>query len=182
MQVFHNTRLARTWDEGGSTVESSHAGTPERRVRRRASPRHAWCSPPGVDVQDDRLEVEVVGWGIGFESWGIEYRVFMGDPSKDLQVWAQLDEFLKRAWVRADGVKLGISCTCVDSGGHCTSQVYRFTKLREQRRIFAIKGRGGPGVPQIGKPTRAGREKAVLFTLGVDALKTLLYSRFAGGG
>ncbi len=176
MQVFYNTRLALTWDEGGSTVEASML---ERRrgVYGEGLPLDVLVLTVGVDVQDDRLEAEVVGWGVGFESWGIEYKVFMGDPAKDLHVWTQLDEFLKKAWARADGVKLGISCTCVDSGGHCTSQVYRFTKLRQQRRVFAIKGRGGPGVPQIGKPTRANREKAVLFTLGVDALKTLLYAR-----
>ena len=33
----------------------------------------------GVDVQDDRFEVEVVGWGAGKESWGIRYQKIYGD-------------------------------------------------------------------------------------------------------
>lgn len=177
IQVFYNTRLAKTWDVGGATLE---AETLERRRSQYGDeglPIGVLVLTAGVDVQDDRLEVEVVGWGIGNESWGVQYRVFVGDPAKDPEVWQQLDDFLKGGWTREDGVRLGISCVCVDSGGHCTSQVYRFTRLREARRIFAIKGRGGAGVPQIGKPSRMGRERAVLFTLGVDSIKTLLFAR-----
>lgn len=47
----------------------------------------------GVDVQDDRFEVEVVGWGIGKESWGIRYQKIYGDMLKE-QVWQDLDNFL----------------------------------------------------------------------------------------
>lgn len=46
----------------------------------------------GVDVQDNRLEIEVVGWGYGYESYGVVYRDFPGDPGKE-DVWLQLDEF-----------------------------------------------------------------------------------------
>ncbi|MGO8841601.1 MAG: terminase gpA endonuclease subunit [Methyloceanibacter sp.] len=35
----------------------------------------------GVDVQDDRIEVELVGFGLGDESWSLDYRVLYGDPS-----------------------------------------------------------------------------------------------------
>ena len=49
----------------------------------------------GVDVQDNRLEVEVVGWGYGYESYGIIYRDFPGDPGKE-EVWLKLDAFLRK--------------------------------------------------------------------------------------
>jgi len=32
-------------------------------------------------VQDDRFEVEVVGWGEGTESWGVRYQKIFGDMS-----------------------------------------------------------------------------------------------------
>ena len=41
-----------------------------------------------------------------------------------------------------DGTGLMISCVCVDSGAF-TTEVYKFCKEREHRRIFAIKGKGG---------------------------------------
>ena len=46
----------------------------------------------GVDVQDDRFEVEIVGWGVGKESWGIRYQKIYGDMLKE-QVWEDLDAF-----------------------------------------------------------------------------------------
>ncbi len=35
----------------------------------------------GVDVQGDRIEVQVVGWDRDEEAWVIDYRVLWGDPS-----------------------------------------------------------------------------------------------------
>ena len=61
----------------------------------------------GVDVQDNRFEVEVVGWGSEWESWGIEYRVIMGNPSTQ-EAWDALDEYLLRRWRYGDGTELGM--------------------------------------------------------------------------
>ena len=47
----------------------------------------------GVDVQDDRLELEVLGFNEK-ERYGIIYKVLYGDPGAN-KVWNQLDEFLK---------------------------------------------------------------------------------------
>ena len=130
----------------------------------------------GVDTQDDRLECEVVGWGVGHESWGIEYRVFYGDPGLQ-EVWQALDDFLSKTWSYADGDKLGLSCTCIDSAGHFTDEVYRFCKSRARRNIFAIVGRGREGMPSVSKPSRNNRRHVVLFTLGVTTIKGVLFSR-----
>lgn len=130
----------------------------------------------GVDTQDDRLEAEVVGWGPGKESWGIEYRIFYGDPDKK-EVWDALDDFLSSYWKFRDGEEIGIACTCIDSGGHKTDSVYKFCKPRSRRNIFAIKGVGGMGRPSAGKPSRNNRKKVPLFSLGVDTIKGSLHSR-----
>ena len=130
----------------------------------------------GVDTQDDRLECEVVGWGVGHESWGIEYRVFYGDPGQK-EVWQALDDFLSQTWSYANGDKLGLSCTCIDSAGHFTDEVYRFCKSRTRRNIFAIVGRGREGMPSVSKPSRNNRRHVVLFTLGVTTIKGTLFSR-----
>ncbi len=131
----------------------------------------------GVDQQDDRLEVEVVGWGVGKESWGIQYEFFMGDPGQP-QVWEQLDQFLMKQWSYKDGRQLGITCTVVDSGdGNYTQEVYEFTKPREARHIYSGKGRGGLGVPYLSRPTKTNRVGATLFTIGVDAGKSSIMHR-----
>ena len=130
----------------------------------------------GVDTQDDRLECEVVGWGIGHESWGIEYRVFYGDPGQK-EVWQALDDFLSKTWSYSNGDKLGLACVCIDSAGHFTDEVYKYCKPRARRNIFAIIGRGREGMPSVSKPSRNNRRHVVLFTLGVNTIKGTLFSR-----
>lgn len=174
LKVWVNTALGESWEEPSETDGEELL---KRRERYNCEvPEKVLVLTAGVDVQDDRLEVEVVGWGIGKESWGIEYKIFYGDPGQEA-VWNQLDEYLQKEFKYADGTGLMISCVCVDSGGHFTTEVYKFCKEREHRRIFAIKGKGGDGVPFVGRVSRNNREKAALFTLGVDQGKQLLVSR-----
>ena len=130
----------------------------------------------GVDTQDNRLEAEVVGWGIGHESWGIEYRIFYGDPGLK-EVWQALDDFLSKKWSYANGEKIGISCVCIDSAGHHTDEVYKFCKPRVRRNIFPIVGRGQEGLPSVSKPSQNNRRHVVLFKLGVTTIKGTLFSR-----
>jgi len=130
----------------------------------------------GVDVQDDRLELEIVGWGRDEESWSIDYRTLYGDPSTP-QLWQDLDSILGQTFHTADGRDLGIRSACIDSGGHYTQAVYNFVRPREGRRIFAIKGMAGENRPIVSRPTRNNIGKIRLFTVGVDAAKELIFSR-----
>ncbi|MEA3227281.1 MAG: terminase gpA endonuclease subunit [Planctomycetota bacterium] len=130
----------------------------------------------GVDVQDDRLEYEVVGWGRGSESWGIQAGVLWGDPEQP-DVWAELDVLLGRQWLKEDGIALAIRRTAIDAMGHKTDSVYRYCKPRMKLGVFAIQGKGGPGHPLVGKPKANNRYGAQLFPLGVDGAKTTLMGR-----
>ena len=78
---------------------------------------------------------------------------------------------------KKDGTALYLIAACMDSGGHHADKVYRFCKDRWDRRILAIKGRGGAEVPYISNPTTNNRVKVPLFIIGVDAGKALLYQR-----
>lgn len=93
----------------------------------------------GIDTQDDRFELEVVGWGRDEESWSIAYDVIQGDLETP-EPWQRLDQYLKQIWRRADGRGFTIMAACMDSGGHHTQKVYEFCKERLGRRIWAIKG------------------------------------------
>lgn len=165
LKTWVNTSLGESWEEKSDTDASL---VMKRREQYMAQvPDEVLLLTCGVDVQDDRLELEVVGWSHGKESWGIEYQVFIGDTSQE-PVWKQLDRYLQKEFTYADGAGIHITSTCIDSGGHRTSEVYKFCRAREHRRIFAVKGRGGEGIPFIGKPSRNNRENAALFVLGVD--------------
>lgn len=177
MKVWTNTEMGQTWEEDGETIED------EELIKRRENynceiPADVLYLTAGVDTQDDRFEVEVVGWGPEYESWGIKFAALYGDTGNMQDpVWGNLDAFLSQSFEKPDGSKLKIIVTCMDSGGHRTNQVYKFCKARFNRRIFAIKGSNDSAAAYIQKPTKNNREQAYLFTIGVDTGKSWLMDR-----
>lgn len=174
LQVIWNTVFGESWEDRGEQMEEDEL------IKRQEEypaelPDGVLLLTAGVDVQDDRLEYEIVGWGHGHESWGIEYGVIIGKPD-DPQTMQQLDDILNRVWRFADGRGLKVACACIDSGGHFTSEIYKYTKQREHRRIIAVKGQGGPGIPLIHKFSRNNKENALVVLLGVDDGKSRIYS------
>src|SRR5699024_9242134 len=123
-----------------------------------------------VDVQDNRLEYEIVGWGAGKKSWGIKYGVLMGDAGQK-EVGESLDNVLIATYQKQDGEVMQIMTTCIDSGGHFTSEVYAYCRKREMNRVWAIKGRGGSGEAFIQRPKTRNKAGAWLFNINVDAGK-----------
>lgn len=171
LQTFVNVSLAETWEEAGEAVDS-HA-IAQRREPYQKPPAEVLCVTAGVDVQDDRIEVELVGWGAAFESWGISYEVFYGDPGGTV-LWSQLDRYLQTHVEREDGVRLPVAASCVDSGGHYTQTVYDFVRNKIGRRVFAIKGVAGAGRPIVSRATKTNKGKVPLYPVGVDTAKELL--------
>lgn len=134
----------------------------------------------GVDVQDYRLELEVVGFGRDEESWSIAYEVFEGAPNTP-DPWKKLDDFLKQTFKRSDGRQFAIEAVCVDSGGHHTQRVYEFCKARIGRRVWAIKGesaRGGERNPvwPVRKTRRQSKTGFRPFLIGVNAAKDVIHA------
>jgi phage terminase large subunit GpA-like protein len=135
----------------------------------------------GGDVQDDRVELETIGWGHNEESWSIDHAVIEGDP-ESAELWKRVDEYLKRVWRRADGRGFAVSAACIDSGGHHTQKVYEFAKARLGRRIWAIKGesaRGGARSPVWPTKRPSSRTKSTFrpVIIGVNAAKDTIRNR-----
>ena len=178
LQAVTNTAFCRPWIVQGEVVDTSKAMS--RAEDYELAPDEVLVITAGVDVQDDRLECEVVGWKDGEESWQIDYTVIHGDTS-DPKTWANLDKYLNQEFELESGRRLGISSTCVDSGGHRTTEVYSFCATRSARRIFAIKGQAGEGRPIISasqtKKWGNQHKKTKLFIVGVDGAKRIVHSR-----
>ena len=179
LQVFVNTTLGETWEETGEKVEISTL-VARREPFTAAVPTGACCLTMGVDVQDDRLEALVVGWGPGEESWMVDARVIHGDPQRP-EPWAELDELLASTYLHEGGARLQILSTCIDTAGHRTQYVYDYVSTRMHQRVFAIIGRDGSDRPIVSAPAqkRSGKDprKVPLFTIGVDTCKGLVASR-----
>src|SRR5699024_930239 len=91
LKVWTNTELGQTWEEEGEEIEADPLYE-RREIYDCEVPAEAIVLTAGVDVQDDRFELEVVGWGEEKENWGIYYRVIYGDL-KTNNIWKQLDDF-----------------------------------------------------------------------------------------
>lgn len=179
LRTWVNTSLGEPDELTGESIDDT--GLLERReVYPAEIPAGAVLLTCGVDVQDNRLELEVVGHGVGGETWNIDYRVIEGDPGQHHShspLWRQLDEYLVSDFEHESGLRMRISATAIDTGGHKTEMVYAFCKPRWRRRVFAIKGVGGQCRPLVTKPTRNNSAGVRLFSIGVDTGKELLFSR-----
>ncbi len=181
LQVFVNECLGEGWDESISEMDS---GGLISRVEQYNSqiPRDCALLVFGADVQDDRIEVEVLGIGAEDENWNIDYRVFDGDPSSN-QVWNDFDSYIKQSFKHESGKSIFITAGCIDSGGHHTQQVYQFCKERINRRIWAIKGSSESSIvrkpiwPKT--PSRNNKANVSVYMLGTQAAKDLIFSKLA---
>jgi len=177
MKTWVNTFLAETWEEQGTAID---AGPLYKRREEYRVPAKVLCVTAGVDTQQDRLECELVGWGEGEESWGLGYHVLMGSPASP-ETWASLDAILGKPIRRDDGGILPVAASCVDSGGGFSEMVYRFARERLARRVFAVKGIGGPGHPLVSRPRKTGVKATTLLLVGTDTAKEMVYSRLGAG-
>lgn len=179
LKVVYNTKLGKLWEH--RDVSQSDEELAARCEEYPAElPDGVLCLTCGVDTQDDRLEYEVVGWGKNGESWGIKKGYIMSAPYFPA-TWERLDDVIDRAYKFQNGQALQISITLIDSGGHFTQTVYEECRKRQSKKVFAIKGRGGEGIPIVNPPRRVPikdnkRRTTWLYSLGVDAGKAIIYA------
>ncbi|MHC4620924.1 MAG: terminase gpA endonuclease subunit [Planctomycetota bacterium] len=165
MAPFYNLQLGLPYKESGSKpkiiVEDMKGGYSERDI-----PDGVLFLTVGMDVQQGsrtnlakppRLEMEVIGHGKNFRTWGIEYKVFtdpewpdgpgIKDPSSGAWQafiqWGILDGRLQ--YKRADGCIFTPAMMFIDSGDGVTMDtVYQFTERPDiiPGWIFPSKGVG----------------------------------------
>ncbi|MGL4410204.1 MAG: phage terminase large subunit family protein [Zoogloea sp.] len=176
LKAFVNNVLAETWEENGERIS-------EHEIEKRAEDYGVSPLPPGVlvvttgvDVQPDRVEVEVLGTGLGEETWSIDYRVIHGDPNGDL-IWQQLDMLLLTEYPHPAGVNLRSARTFIDTAGANTKAVYQYVGPRAWMGVFGIKGQGGEGKPAVGTPTKSNLSKIPLVPIGSNTVKDIVYGR-----
>lgn len=178
-QNFTNSWLGDAHEEEGAVLDDKDVAKRAEAYlehESRTLPEGALVLTAGIDVQGDRIEAEIVGWGEGDESWGIQYRVIPGDPTTD-QPWDDLEEWLQRRWLHPAGFVLSPAAACFDTG-HESDRVYKFVRPRLARRYFATKGSsGGYGEPLVARPRKSGVHVVPLFMIGTITAKEIVYSR-----
>lgn len=191
LQVIINQTRAETFTLTGGDID--YSGLYGRRENYAGNlgdfkvPHGALCLTAGADVQDDRIEVEIVAWGIGEESWSVDYAVFTGDTAKlgnaygmlpdgRPTVWRLLDEYLLKKWKHETGAMMPVEMTMIDCG-HLTDEVHKFCKPREHRNVYPLKGQSGWGNGLWRRATRRHEKYGTIDYRGfTDELKTKVYA------
>ena len=178
LQSFVNTKLGQCWeDRTGERVE--HDALMARREMWAAVPVDTVVLTAGVDVQDDRLEISILGWTASEQVRVISHSQLWGNPGED-KIWGELDEILLTPHYTEDNRIIRIRATCIDSGGHHTQRAYEFCRSRIGRKVVPIKGRSGNHPIWPTKSSKTTLSKGVsLFLIGVDTAKDVIRSAFA---
>jgi len=158
MRSYVNIYMGRAYKEKGSRPELEkileHKGT----YRRGTVPHGVLFLTMACDVQrgsennpdnPPRIEVEVMGTGLGYKTWSIEYRVFTG-PVKDdpyAGAWEDLYQWMKSingTFYNKEGCEFWVQTIFIDSGDADEGRnetVYRFCeRLASDIPTYPIKG------------------------------------------
>lgn len=194
LKTWVNTILGETWeDEIAAKVGAGDLLDRVEFYQPRVAPAPVLAVTAGIDTQDNRLAVTLVGWGRDEESWVLDHQEIYGDPAKP-EVWQQLANVLATPVEHELFEPLTIAAACIDSGGHFTHEVYAFAREHRARNVMAIKGQSQRNKPIIGRPTKVDlnmkrqtiKGGAEVWPVGTDTAKSTIYSRLklneAGAG
>ena len=179
LQTFYNTVLGESYSLGGETPNDA------RLYERRESypigrvPRGGLFLTGAVDVQGDRLEIEIKAWGRGRENWSVDYIVIDGNP-KEQTVWDQLTEVFESSWPSEYGATMKLSRLAVDSG-YAADQVYAWARGKGST-VMVIKGDsrvpavlGAASAVEVGPMGRKIKSGAKVWPVNVNFVKEELY-------
>ncbi len=184
LKTWTNVVLGETWSE----EYQAKVGANELMQRAEdydGAPAGVLIATAGVDVQPDRLEYSVYGFGDGEEAWHISHDVIMGDPTRP-EIWNQLEAALLRPIPHETAGEIKIRAAAIDTGGHNTHDVYNFVRSRgRQRNWFGVKGQSQKNKPAIGRPSKVDvnyrgqlmKSGAEVYPVGSDTIKDVIYGR-----
>lgn len=185
LKSFINSRLAEPWED--PTMRAvKHNLLADRAEPWPLQPVPAWvlAVTAGVDTQDNRLAVQILGWGRGMNAcWPINYIELPGDPAEDA-VWTSLVDLLSKPIKHESGGILRVDGSAQDMFGHRTEAVKAFVRSGRLRRHIAIFGAKNANAPPLGRGTmldinwrgQLDKRGVRAFPVGTIAIKHMLYS------
>lgn len=181
LRAFVNTVLGEVWREQGDAPDWRRLYERRENYKIGEIPQGAdiLFLTAGVDVQKDRLEMQVVGWAKDKQAYSIDYIVIPGDTADTGPTgpWADLHDKI------LDGTYgMDIRMIAIDSGFQ-TQTVYDFVRRYPSNKVIATKGFDHLQVP-VGMPTavdvistgRKIRRGLKVWPIGSTSIKTEIYA------
>jgi phage terminase large subunit GpA-like protein len=183
LKAFINLRLGDNWDEGGDSF-GAHILSARKENYEADVPKGVGVIVGAVDVQNNRLELQLKGFGKGEEEWLLAHEIFYGDPGQPpdaetgYDVWQELEKYLLQPMKHECGMMMTPAIVLVDSGAHADA-VYDYVLPRQhtKRRIFACKGQDFLSRPGLALKGTTKRGDITLWNIGTYAAKDRIISR-----
>jgi phage terminase large subunit GpA-like protein len=178
-KAFVNTVLGETWAEKGDAPPWENLYNRREQYKINVPPADVVFLTAGVDVQKDRLELEIVGWCRNKRSYSVDFRVLLGDTSAS-GVWDELAKVVSESWTREDGTILPLRLMAVDTG-YNTTHVYNFCRRFDVTRVIPVKGSESQQMliapPRQVDVTQSGKKigRVKVWHVGVGMAKSELY-------
>ncbi|SDX80491.1 phage terminase large subunit family protein [Roseicitreum antarcticum] len=141
LRAARNTLLGETWVESGDAPEWQRLAERREAYGGVQVPVGGLFLTAGVDVQKDRIEVDVWAWGRDRTSWLVDHIVIAGGPD-DPQCWDKLTALLGRTWACANGAVMLIGKLAIDTGYEAPA-VYAWARKQGFDQVSPIKGLEG---------------------------------------
>ena len=177
LKTWVNTSLGETWDPALDQISADQLNNRLEIWERGVIPEQVAVITAAADVQGDRIEAKMIGYGAGEEEWLIDYEIFWGDPNTDDSVWMRFDEWrLREMPHKGANRNIRASIVLVDSGSYSDS-VYDYVMPRQNQRVYAIKGRDFISRPGLAMQGAAKNAKVQLWTIATRAAKDRIMAR-----
>jgi phage terminase large subunit GpA-like protein len=187
MVVFYNTRLAKSWSR--TKVVAQHKDLMSRALNypMRTAPDGVLFVTAGVDTQDNRLAVQLVGWGIDCRAWVLDYIEFMGDP-QEREVWDQLADYINHGVKSFYEQYLRVAVTAIDYGGHRGEAVKNFCRSKRIANAIPIRGSSNRTAPALSRGSKldvtwkgaVDKRSVVAYQVGTNTLKDMIFAKLSG--
>lgn len=187
-QTFYNDTLGLPYETAGEAppYEELHRRAEAAGLPRGVVPRGALLLALTIDVQGDRVEWHLCGFGRRRQRWTIDYGVVGGSIASE-ETRDALKALVDREWPDWQGNRRKVDLGAVDGNAY-TTDVYGWLRERKipESRMMMVRGVHGTTAPIIERVkqernARGERKKYQhrFFNVGVSGLKTALYQALA---
>lgn len=186
MQSAKNETFGLPWAESGEAPSWKRLfDRADRGYSLGTVPAGALFLTAGADVQQDRIEIQVIGWGRRRQCWLVDYIVLEGDTRRP-EVWTALTRIMGNVYQNGSGADFTIRKLALDTG-YESERAYDWAREHRYGPVALVKG--GPdtqtalvAAPSAIEVSRQGKKLATglkLHLLNVGEFKKDLYGRLS---
>lgn len=176
LQAFTTLYLGEAWEVDRGERVSSHELMGRRELYDADIPEKVKFLTAGVDIQKDRIEIAIEGWGKSEENWAIDYIIIIGNTEQP-QIWEHLLKVLVTSYLDAKKQPHRVKLACIDSG-YLSDNVYNFCAVNGAGWLIPVRGASKHWQPIINFPGKRNKNGVYLTVVGADTAKELIYGRY----